>query len=84
MKGATVEPGQQNRPETAEEQAGDSPRAIPDNDYLSYYRDDVEDTGGLKVKWKIRVATGPEAARLDARQTQAIRELLIWATQQRR
>ena len=38
--------------------------------------------GGLKVKWKIRVATGPEAARLDARQAAAIRELLIWATQQ--
>ena len=54
---------------------------IPDSDYLSYYRDDTEKAGGLKVKWKIRVATGPEAARLDARQAQAIRELLIWATQ---
>jgi hypothetical protein len=42
----------------------------------------MESTGGLKVKWKIRVATGPEAARPDARQAAAIRELLIWATQQ--
>ena len=48
---------------------------------MSYYRDDMENAGGLKVKWKIRVATGPEAARLDARQAAAIRELLIWATQ---
>ncbi|MGH3273744.1 MAG: hypothetical protein ACRDNZ_05380 [Streptosporangiaceae bacterium] len=67
-----------------EEHAGNSLSAIPDDAYLSYYRDDMENTGGLKVKWKIRVAAGPEAARLDARQTQAIRELLIWATQQRR
>ena len=44
----------------------------------------MENTGGLKVKWKIRVVTGPEAARLDARQAAAIRELLIWATQQQR
>ena len=66
------------------EQAGNSPLAIPGYAYLSYYRDDMESTGGLKVKWKIRVATGPEAARLDARQTAAIRELLIWATQQQR
>jgi hypothetical protein len=65
-----------------EEHVSNSRVAIPDNAYLSYYRDDVEDTGGLKVKWKIRVATGPEATRLDARQTHAIRELLIWATQQ--
>ena len=61
--------------------AGNSPVAIPDEAYLSYYRDDMENAGGLKVKWKIRVATGPEAARLDARQAAAIRELLIWATQ---
>ena len=66
-----------------EEHTSNSPLTIPDDAYLSYYRDDIEDAGGLKVKWKIRVATGPEAARLDARQTQAIRELLIWATQHR-
>ena len=79
-----MEPGQGNQPGDTEEQAGNSPIAIPDDAYLSYYRDDMENAGGLKVKWKIRVATGPEAARLDARQTQAIRELLLWATQHRR
>jgi hypothetical protein len=84
MKGKPVESGQEDRPGIAEEQAGNSSAAIPDSAYLSYYRDDMENAGGLKVKWKIRVATGPEAARLDARQAAAIRELLIWATQQRR
>ncbi|HEX9353535.1 MAG TPA: hypothetical protein VF933_06930, partial [Streptosporangiaceae bacterium] len=59
----------------AEEHAGNPAIAIPDDGFLSYYRDDMENAGGLKVKWKIRVATGPEAARLDARQAAAIREL---------
>ena len=31
------------------------------------------------VRWKIRVVTGAEAARTDARQAEAIRELLTWA-----
>jgi hypothetical protein len=35
--------------------------------------------GGMKVRVKIRVLTGTPAARLDARQSQAIRELLQWA-----
>ena len=40
----------------------------------------MENTGGLKVKWKIRVVTGPDAAAVDARQAEAIREILQWAT----
>jgi hypothetical protein len=68
-------------PDGGKEHGGNSPPAIPGDGYLSYYRDGIENTGGLKVKWKIRVVRGPEAARLDARQTRAIRELLQWATQ---
>ncbi len=48
---------------------------------MGYYRDGMENVGGLKVKWKIRVVTGPKATRLDTRQAQAIKELLQWATQ---
>jgi len=32
----------------------------------------------MKVRWKIRVATGGEAARVDARQAEAIKEALTW------
>jgi len=35
--------------------------------------------GGLKARYKIRVVTGPEAGRYDARQAEAIREILLWA-----
>ena len=43
--------------------------------------DDSKTPGGLKVRWKIRVVSGPAAARYDARLNQAITELLQWASQ---
>jgi hypothetical protein len=56
--------------------------AIPNGTIYSYNLDDSKTPGGLKVRWKIRVATGPEAGRWDARQADAIKELLTWASQQ--
>ena len=37
--------------------------------------------GGLKVRFKIKIATGREARELDARQAEAIWRLLQWAQQ---
>jgi hypothetical protein len=45
-----------------------------------YNLDDTKTPGGLKVRWKVRVITGPAAARWDTRQNQAIMELLQWAS----
>ncbi len=59
-------------------------RTIPNGTTYSYNLDEKKTPGGLKVRWKIRVATGPEAARWDARHADAIKELLTWATQHRR
>ena len=56
--------------------------AIPNGTIYSYNLDDGKTPGGLKVRWKVRVATGPEAERWDARQADAIKELLTWASQQ--
>ena len=58
------------------------PLIIPNGTIYSYNLDDSKTPGGLKVRWKIRVATGPEAGRWDARQADAIKELLTWASQQ--
>lgn len=66
-----------------EEHDGNLHIDLLNNAYFSYYRDDNEKTGGMQVKWTIRVATGAEAARLDDRQNQAIRELLAWAHRRR-
>jgi hypothetical protein len=53
-------------------------KAIPSGTIFSYNLDDTKTPGGMKVRWKVRVANGPEAARWDARQAEAIREALEW------
>ena len=52
--------------------------AIPNGTILAYNLDEKNNAGGMKVRWKVRVATGPEAQRLEARQAEAIREALVW------
>jgi hypothetical protein len=52
--------------------------AIPNGTIFSYNMDESKDPDGMKVRWKVRVAAGPEAARWDARQAEAIREALLW------
>jgi hypothetical protein len=58
--------------------------AIPNGTIFSYNLDDGKTPGGLKVRWKIRVATGAEGARWDTRQADAIKELLPWAQRHQR
>ena len=65
-------------------QDGNLPADIADRRIFVYNLNDDEMPGGLKVRVKIRVITGPEAARLDARQAAAIMELLRCAHRQNR
>jgi hypothetical protein len=67
--------------ENTEEQHGNSLKSIPNGTVFAYNLDERKTPGGLKVRWKIRVVTGPDAARAEARQAEAIRELLQWARQ---
>ena len=69
----------QKDPDGGKEQASNSPADIPRGAIYSYYRDGMENTGGLKVKWTVRVVDGPDAAQVDARQAEAIKEILQWA-----
>ena len=64
--------------ESAEEHAGSSLDTIPNGTIYSYNMDDSKTPGGIKVRWKVRVVTGPQAARYDARQAEAIKEALTW------
>ena len=61
-----------------EEHAGNSAGIGPESRLFSYNMDEDKTPGGLKVRVKVRVITGPEAARLDARQARALMELLTW------
>ena len=45
----------------------------------SYNLDPATTPGGLKVRWRVRIATGAEAERLDIIQQEAILKLLAWA-----
>jgi hypothetical protein len=64
--------------EKAEEQAGDSPAAIPGPRIIAYNLREGERPGGIKVRWKWRVETGRKAAALDTRQAEVIRRILQW------
>jgi hypothetical protein len=50
---------------------------------ISYNIDEGDRPGGLKVRFKVTIVTGKHAAALDARQAEAIRELLLWTRQHR-
>jgi hypothetical protein len=50
---------------------------------ISYNFSEGERPGGMKIRAKIRVVSGRQAAALNARQAEAIRELLVWARQHR-
>jgi hypothetical protein len=69
----------ENQHEIADKYSLELLNTIPNGTIFSYNLDDGKTPGGLKVRWKIRIATGAEGARWDARQAEAIKELLQWA-----
>ena len=48
---------------------------------VSYNIPEGERPGGIRVRFKIRIATGKRAAEIDARQAAAIMEVLQWHSQ---
>jgi hypothetical protein len=71
-----MEPAPGNGHTNGEEHASNSPVTIPESAIYSYNLVDSKTPGGIKARWKVRVVSGPAAARYDARQNEAIRELL--------
>ena len=50
---------------------------------ISYNVPEGQRPGGIKVRFKIRIATGKRAREIDARQAKAIMEVLQWHSQQK-
>ena len=48
---------------------------------ISYNVPERERPGGIKVRFKIRIATGKRAKEIDARQAKVIMEVLQWQRQ---
>lgn len=66
-----------------EEHAGNSiPESQPGR-IISYNLSEGERPGGIKVRYKIRIVTGPRAKAVDALQAQVIREVLQWSLKHR-
>lgn len=60
------------------------PRGIVDpGRVISYNLSEGERPGGIKVRYKVRIATGRRAKVIDARQADVIREVLEWSRQHR-
>jgi hypothetical protein len=78
------------RQEMATERPGNSPGNRPVNAsgiaangrVISYNIPEDQRPDGIKVRFKIRVATGKRAKEIDARQAKAIMEVLQWQRQQ--
>jgi hypothetical protein len=73
--------GRKMHTEPPEKQPGNAPLPIPESAEIAYNLNERERPDGLKVRFKIKIATGAEARELDARQAEAIRRLLQWAQQ---
>ena len=67
----------------AEKQPDNSAPLIPESGIVAYNLREGERPGGMKVRYKIKIVTGPKARELDERQAEVIRELLVWARQYR-
>jgi hypothetical protein len=63
--------------------AGNSLGISPNGRLISYNVPEGERPGGIKVRFKIRIATGKRAQEIDARQAAVIMEVLRWQRQQK-
>ena len=57
------------------------PGITPNGRVISYNVNEWERPGGIKVRFKIRIATGKRAKEIDARQAEVIMEVLQWQRQ---
>jgi hypothetical protein len=75
---------EQEKPAKAQENhRSNSPGISPKGRVISYNVSEGERPGGIKVRFKIRIATGKRAKEIDARQAKAIMEVLQWQRQQK-
>jgi hypothetical protein len=67
--------------ENPENSGHNSPGISPNGRVISYNVPRGDRPGGIKVRFKIRIATGKRAQEIDARQVAAILEVLQWQRQ---
>jgi len=66
-----------------EEQPRNSKTSMAEPRIISYNLSEGERPGGMKVRYKIRIVSGPRARAVDEAQARVIREVLEWSRQHR-
>jgi len=74
---------EENPRENRENNHDNLPGIAPNGRLISYNVNEGERAGGIKVRFKIRIATGKRAQLIDARQAEVIMEVLQWQRQHR-
>jgi hypothetical protein len=69
--------------ENVEHNHGKQPGIAPNGPLISYNVSEGERPDGIRVRFKIRIATGKRAQVIDARQAAVIMEVLQWQRQHR-
>ena len=64
-----------------EKHGSNSPGIARNARVISYNLSEAERPDGIKVRYKIRIATGKRAREIDARQAAVIMEVLQWLSQ---
>jgi hypothetical protein len=73
-----------NGPGNGQGNRGDNTPGMPVNGrVIGYNVSEDHRPGGIKVRFKIRIATGKRAKQIDARQAKVIMEVLQWQRQHR-
>jgi hypothetical protein len=73
----------QHGPERPEKQAGNLPGTVKGSRIIAYNLREEERPGRMKVRYKVKIATGRKARALDEHQAEVIMDLLKWARQHR-
>ena len=71
----------ENAGKNREDNHDNLPGIAPKGRVISYNVDEGERPDGIKVRFKIRIATGKRAQLIDARQAEVIMEVLQWQRQ---
>jgi hypothetical protein len=72
---------QENPRKNRENNYDNMPGIAPNGRVISYNVVEGERPAGIKVRFKIRIATGKRAQLIDARQVEVIMEVLQWQRQ---
>ena len=70
-----------SQPDRREMQGGNSPGIADNVRVISYNLSEEERPDEIKVRYKIRIATGKRGREIDARQAKVIMEVLQWLSQ---